>query len=101
MARQVRPALSQPGPNTGPRGPLSEEAKERACHQGHRREASDQSAGYLWAVVMLSCQQPRNPLANGMGPYMCGAAMLGWHPDTEIKSEHQTDCRLRWDRYSG
>jgi hypothetical protein len=30
-----------------------------------------------------------------------GAAVLGWHLDTEIKSEHQTDCRLRWDRYSG
>src|SRR4030095_50110 len=33
--------------------------------------------------------------------YVFGAAMLGWHLDTEIKSEHQTDCRLRWDRCSG
>jgi hypothetical protein len=24
--------------------------------------------------------------------YVCGAAMLGWHLDTEIKSGHQTDC---------
>ena len=65
MARQVRPALSQPGPHTGPRGPISEEANERACQQGHRSEASDQEAGSMRAVVMLSCQQPRNPLQTG------------------------------------
>jgi hypothetical protein len=33
--------------------------------------------------------------------YVCGAAMLGWHLDTEIKSEHQSDCRLRRNPESG
>jgi hypothetical protein len=50
--------------------------------------------GYMCAVVILSCQQPRKPLANGMGPYMCGAAMLV-HQDTAMKTEHVARDGLR------
>jgi len=92
MARQVRAALSQPGPNTGPRGPISGEAKERACHQGHRSKASGQEVGDTWAVVTLPCQQPRNPLANGVGPYVCGADTCRLRLQVEITSGHPTGC---------
>jgi hypothetical protein len=34
-------------------------------------------------------------------PYVCGAAMLGWHLDREIKSEHTTACRRRSALESG
>jgi hypothetical protein len=30
-----------------------------------------------------------------------GAAMLGWHLSTDMKSGHETDCRLRRNLYSG
>jgi hypothetical protein len=33
--------------------------------------------------------------------YVCGAATLGWHLRTEIKSEYAIDCRLRQDLESG
>jgi hypothetical protein len=33
--------------------------------------------------------------------YVFGAATLGWHLHTEIKSEQATDCRLRQDQESG
>jgi hypothetical protein len=33
--------------------------------------------------------------------YVFGAAMLGWHLSTEMKSGHETDCRLRRNLYSG
>jgi hypothetical protein len=33
--------------------------------------------------------------------YVCGAALRGCHLDTEIKSEHQRDGRLRQTPQSG
>ena len=33
--------------------------------------------------------------------YVFGAATLGWHLHTEIKSEHEADCRLRQALESG
>jgi hypothetical protein len=33
--------------------------------------------------------------------YVGGAAHGGWHPNTDIKSGHQTDCRLRRHSHGG
>ena len=71
MARQVRPALSKPEPNTDPQGGrLSDEEKERGFHQGQRSTTPREKAGYMRAVTILSCPCNQNPLAHGMGPYM-------------------------------
>jgi len=44
------------------------------------------------AIVTKMTTEPRD---------VCGAAIRGWHLDTEIKSEHQSDCRLRQTPQSG
>jgi hypothetical protein len=85
MAVQVRPTRSEPGPNTGLRGRLGDEANVGVVHQGSELSCSISAAGYMCAILTLLARSEETLLATGRSPYMFGAAhRLG--PAPEIKS---------------
>jgi hypothetical protein len=73
MAVQVRPTRSEPGPNTGLRGRLGDEANVGVCHQGSERYGSISAAGYMCAILTMRARSEESLLATGRSPYMFGA----------------------------
>ncbi len=74
MAVQVRPTRSEPGPNTGLRGRLGDEANVGVFHQGSELACSTSAAGYMCAILIRLARMEESLLATGRSPYMFGAA---------------------------
>jgi hypothetical protein len=74
MAVPVRPTRSEPGPNTGLRGRLGDEANVGVFHQGSERYGSLSAAGYMGAILTMRARSEESLLATGRSPYMFGAA---------------------------
>jgi hypothetical protein len=74
MAVQVRPTRSEPGPNTGLRGRLGDEANVGVFHQGSELACSTSAAGYMCAMVTRLARMEESLLATGRSPYMFGTA---------------------------
>ena len=76
MAVQVRPTRSEPGPNTGLRGRLGDEANVGVFHQGSELACSTTVAGYMCAILTRLARMEESLLATGRSPYMFGAAYV-------------------------
>ena len=74
MAVQVRPTRSEPGPNTGLRGRLGDEANVGVFHQGSELSCSPSVAGYRCAILTVLAKMAGSRLATGRSPYLFGAA---------------------------
>jgi hypothetical protein len=70
MALQVRPTRSEPGPNTGLRGRVGDEANVGAFHQGLEPSGSVSTAGYMCAILTVLASMEESRLATGRSPYM-------------------------------
>jgi hypothetical protein len=76
MALQVRPTRSEPGPNTGLRGRVGDEANVGAFHQGLEPSGSVSTAGYMCAILTVLASMEESRLATGRSPYMCLIVLL-------------------------